>query len=239
MTLARDPHVRRLNRRSCAARILDRGLTLRYRPRNWPVMVGLPGAAKDHLPAHALLISRGVGRSAGPGEECRAAGPPARERGTAPSHRAGAVPAPRSSLARRASAADTAPPLDRGLSRETRDPAGLAPQTDRQEVRHEQAPQAWPAADSPAASPALPFAWPRRTRCGDIAGSTASCPSSALASRRPPSHYNTARPHQGIAQHIPGRLHDMPRITVTDLDTHRIRRKPILSGLINEYIRAA
>jgi transposase InsO family protein len=52
-------------------------------------------------------------------------------------------------------------------------------------------------------------------------------------------HYNTARPHQGIAQRIPGRLHDMPRITVTDLDTHRIRRKPILRGLINEYIRAA
>ena len=52
-------------------------------------------------------------------------------------------------------------------------------------------------------------------------------------------HYNTARPHQGIAQRIPGRLHDMPRITVTGLDTQRIRRKPILSGLINEYIRAA
>ena len=52
-------------------------------------------------------------------------------------------------------------------------------------------------------------------------------------------HYNTARPHQGIAQRIPGGLHDMPRITVTDLDTQRIRRKPILSGLINEYIRAA
>ena len=52
-------------------------------------------------------------------------------------------------------------------------------------------------------------------------------------------HYNIARPHQGIAQRIPGRLHDMPRITVTDLDTQRIRRKPILSGLINEYIRAA
>ena len=51
-------------------------------------------------------------------------------------------------------------------------------------------------------------------------------------------HYNTARPHQGIAQRIPGRLHDMPRITVTGLDTQRIPRKPILSGLINEYIRA-
>jgi hypothetical protein len=59
---------------SCAARILDRGLTLRYRPRDWPVMVGLPGAAKDHLPAHALPISPGRrGVSRGPGEECRAA----------------------------------------------------------------------------------------------------------------------------------------------------------------------
>jgi putative transposase len=52
-------------------------------------------------------------------------------------------------------------------------------------------------------------------------------------------HDNTARPHQGIAQRVPGHLHDMPRITVTDLDTQRIRRKPILNCLINEYIRAA
>ena len=38
-------------------------------------------------------------------------------------------------------------------------------------------------------------------------------------------HYNTARPHQGIAQRIP--------------DGERIHRKPILGGLINEYSRAA
>jgi transposase InsO family protein len=48
-------------------------------------------------------------------------------------------------------------------------------------------------------------------------------------------HYNTARPHQGTAQRVP----DGPCATVTDIDNHQIRRKPILNGLINEYTHAA
>ena len=48
-------------------------------------------------------------------------------------------------------------------------------------------------------------------------------------------HYNTARPHQGIAQRVP----DGGHIIVTDLDRERIHRKPVLGGLINEYARAA
>ena len=48
-------------------------------------------------------------------------------------------------------------------------------------------------------------------------------------------HYNTARPHQGIAQRVP----DGGHITVTDLDREPIHRKPVLDGLINEYARAA
>jgi len=52
-------------------------------------------------------------------------------------------------------------------------------------------------------------------------------------------HYNTARPHQGIAQRVPAGEHDGGRITVTDLDRERIHRKPVLGGLINEYVRAA
>ena len=52
-------------------------------------------------------------------------------------------------------------------------------------------------------------------------------------------HYNTARPHQGIAQRVPVGEHDAPRTTVTDVDSERIRRKPVLSGLINEYTYAA
>jgi len=52
-------------------------------------------------------------------------------------------------------------------------------------------------------------------------------------------HYNTARPHQGIAQHIPGDEPGTPRATVTDIGTRQIRRKPVLGGLINEYARAA
>ena len=52
-------------------------------------------------------------------------------------------------------------------------------------------------------------------------------------------HYNTARPHQGIAQHVPDADRDTPRATVTDLDTGRIHRRPVLGGLINEYTHAA
>jgi hypothetical protein len=50
-------------------------------------------------------------------------------------------------------------------------------------------------------------------------------------------HYNTARPHQGIAQHVPDDERDGIRGAVTDIDTQQVRRKPILNGLINEYTR--
>ena len=52
-------------------------------------------------------------------------------------------------------------------------------------------------------------------------------------------HYNTARPHQGIAQRVPDGEHDGGHLTATDLDRERIHRKPVLGGLINEYARAA
>ncbi len=52
-------------------------------------------------------------------------------------------------------------------------------------------------------------------------------------------HYNTARPHQGIAQHVPDDKRDGIRAAATDIDTQQVRRKPILNGLINEYTRAA
>jgi putative transposase len=51
-------------------------------------------------------------------------------------------------------------------------------------------------------------------------------------------HYNGARPHQGIAQRVPD-AGDAPPTAVIDLDTKRIRRKPVLGGRINEYIHAA
>ena len=51
-------------------------------------------------------------------------------------------------------------------------------------------------------------------------------------------HYNTARPHQGIAQRVPGR-NDSGHLTSADLDGRRILRKPVLGGLINEYAPAA
>ncbi|MGH3254297.1 MAG: integrase core domain-containing protein [Streptosporangiaceae bacterium] len=52
-------------------------------------------------------------------------------------------------------------------------------------------------------------------------------------------HYNTARPHQGIGQQVPDAGRDNPLPPVTDLTTARIHRKPVLSGLINEYAHAA
>jgi putative transposase len=38
--------------------------------------------------------------------------------------------------------------------------------------------------------------------------------------------YNTARPHQGIARHVPDADRDTPRAAVTDRDTVRIHRRP-------------
>jgi putative transposase len=52
-------------------------------------------------------------------------------------------------------------------------------------------------------------------------------------------HYNAARPHQGIAQHVPADERDAPRAIVTNIDIQQIRRKPVLGGLINEYTYAA
>jgi hypothetical protein len=52
-------------------------------------------------------------------------------------------------------------------------------------------------------------------------------------------HHNTARPHQGIAQRIPAGDPDTFHGFAADLDFRRIRRKPVLNGLINEYLRAA
>jgi putative transposase len=51
-------------------------------------------------------------------------------------------------------------------------------------------------------------------------------------------HYNTARPHQGIGQRVPD-PDPAPRVTAADPGTWQIRRKQVLSGLINEYERAA
>ncbi len=52
-------------------------------------------------------------------------------------------------------------------------------------------------------------------------------------------HYNTARPHQGIAQLSPNDDHDAARATVTDLGADRISRTPVLGGLINKYTYTA
>jgi transposase InsO family protein len=52
-------------------------------------------------------------------------------------------------------------------------------------------------------------------------------------------HYNTARPHQGIAQHVPDDKPDAVRTTVINVGRRQIRRKPVLGGLINEYTHAA
>jgi transposase InsO family protein len=52
-------------------------------------------------------------------------------------------------------------------------------------------------------------------------------------------HYNTARPHQGIEQQVPDGNRGTPRAALTDFDLGRIRRRRILNGFINEYTHAA
>jgi putative transposase len=52
-------------------------------------------------------------------------------------------------------------------------------------------------------------------------------------------HYNTARPHQGIARRVPDGGYNDDHPNVADLDRERILRKPVLGGLINEYARVA
>ena len=52
-------------------------------------------------------------------------------------------------------------------------------------------------------------------------------------------HYNGHRPHQSRQQRPPDSDQPPTPATVTDLQTHRIRRQPVLGGLINEYQRAA
>jgi putative transposase len=47
-------------------------------------------------------------------------------------------------------------------------------------------------------------------------------------------HDNGRRPHRALRLHPPRPDHPAP-----DLDQQRIRRRPILGGLINEYQRAA
>src|SRR5690242_20331790 len=118
------------------------------------VMVGLPGAAQDRLPADVPGTRPGrPGIPRRPGEGCRTARAPARERGAAPARRPGTVRAGRPGVARRVGTAYSAPALDRSLPRDARDAPGLAPPTRWQQVRHEQAAQARPPADAPGHRP--------------------------------------------------------------------------------------
>jgi transposase InsO family protein len=52
-------------------------------------------------------------------------------------------------------------------------------------------------------------------------------------------HYNTTRPHQGIAQHVPDDDPDHPIAKVIDLETAQLRRRQLLGGIISEYEVAA
>ena len=50
-------------------------------------------------------------------------------------------------------------------------------------------------------------------------------------------HYNTSRPHRAMGQLPPAQAHSRP--PQVDLTEHRVHRKQILGGLINEYQMAA
>ena len=42
-----------------------------------------------------------------------------------------------------------------------------------------------------------------------------------------------------MSQRVPDTERDIHPATVTDIDMRQIRRKPVLNGLINEYVHAA
>ncbi|WP_455432717.1 integrase core domain-containing protein [Streptosporangium soli] len=48
-------------------------------------------------------------------------------------------------------------------------------------------------------------------------------------------HYNTARPHRGMGQLSPSQAETTSPPTPIDLADHRVHRRAILGGLINEY----
>ena len=52
-------------------------------------------------------------------------------------------------------------------------------------------------------------------------------------------HYNTARPHQGIGQRVPDAQHQPPASRQGTSTLTRSAGNLFLSGLINEYARAA
>ncbi len=52
-------------------------------------------------------------------------------------------------------------------------------------------------------------------------------------------HYNEHRPHQSRQQLPPDSNQPPAPTSVTNLQAHRIRRQPVLGGLLNEYQRAA
>jgi transposase InsO family protein len=52
-------------------------------------------------------------------------------------------------------------------------------------------------------------------------------------------HYNQHRPHQSRQQLPPESTEPPAPATVTNFQTHRIRRHPVLGGLVNEYHQAA
>ena len=52
-------------------------------------------------------------------------------------------------------------------------------------------------------------------------------------------HYTVARPHQAIGRHVPDAERHPPCIAAGDSHARQIRRKHVLSGLINEYMRVA
>jgi transposase InsO family protein len=52
-------------------------------------------------------------------------------------------------------------------------------------------------------------------------------------------HYNRHRPHQSRRQLPPESTEPPAPTTITDIQAHRIRRQPVLNGLISEYHHAA
>lgn len=52
-------------------------------------------------------------------------------------------------------------------------------------------------------------------------------------------HYSAARPYRGVSLRVPDDEPDQPSARIIDLESARIRRRPVLGGLTSEYQVAA
>ncbi len=217
---------------SRAARKLDRIVDLPFRLNGWCGDGWLAGCCSRSPTCSCAGPWPGCPDAPrGPGEERRAAGAPARERGAAPERGPGPVRASRRAWF---TALTRFIPRRRWTAVFPVTPATLLPWHRRLAARRYDTSNRRPPGRPPAVRSIARLA----VRLADRSLILGEAHLRAVLAEYQ-KHYNTARPHQGIGQRIPDSAHHPPRVTAAGGPaTWQISRKPVLSGMINEYERA-